>query len=335
MTTTTESRPQESAVIHRPLVSNPTKQVLMDIPLDPDPALYRGLLDEIEEGVYFVDRTERIQFWNRGAEAITGFSRAEVIGRTCADNLLCHVDSSGRFLCTNGCPLRRVFLTGVPIETDACLHHKEGHRVPVHIKTKPLLDRRRRVVGAVEVFRGDPGAGRQEKLIQELSQLAIVDDLTRLPNRRHFDVQLDRRLAEFARYGWPFGVLMIDIDRFKQINDSFGHQLGDDILRLVARTLSANCRMMDTVARWGGDEFTAIIANVDEENLQRVAEKLRSMIEASGLRNPAWERLRTTVSVGCALASPNESAVDLVKRADDMLCFAKGAGRNRVCFHPR
>lgn len=335
MTTTTESRPQESAVIHRPLVSNPTKQVLMDIPLDPDPALYRGLLDEIEEGVYFVDRTERIQFWNRGAEAITGFSRAEVIGRTCADNLLCHVDSSGRFLCTNGCPLRRVFLTGVPIETDACLHHKEGHRVPVHIKTKPLLDRRRRVVGAVEVFRGDPGAGRQEKLIQELSQLAIVDDLTRLPNRRHFDVQLNRRLAEFARYGWLFGVLMIDIDHFKQINDSFGHQLGDDILRLVARTLSANCRMMDTVARWGGDEFTAIIANVDEENLQRAAEKLRSMIEASGLRNPAWERLRTTVSVGCALASPNESAVDLVKRADDMLCFAKGAGRNRVCFHPR
>jgi diguanylate cyclase (GGDEF)-like protein/PAS domain S-box-containing protein len=330
-----ESRTPAPVMIDGPPAQNTTRPVLMESPLEPDPALYRGLLDELEEGVYFVDRTERIQFWNRGAEAITGFSRDEVVGRTCADNLLCHVDSSGRFLCTNGCPLRRVFLTGVPIETDACLQHKEGHRVPVHIKTKPLLDRRRRVVGAVEVFRGDPGAGRQEKLIQELSQLAIVDDLTRLPNRRHFDAQLERRLAELSRFGWPFGVLMIDIDHFKQINDSFGHQLGDDILRLVARSLSANCRMLDTVARWGGDEFTAIIANVDEEKLQRVAEKLRAMIEASGLRDPVWARLRTTVSVGCALAKPNETAADLVKRADDLLCLAKQAGRNRVCSYSR
>ena len=273
-----ESRTPAPVMIDGPPAQNTTRPVLMESPLEPDPALYRGLLDELEEGVYFVDRTERIQFWNRGAEAITGFSRDEVVGRTCADNLLCHVDSSGRFLCTNGCPLRRVFLTGVPIETDACLYHKEGHRVPVHIKTKPLLDRRRRVVGAVEVFRGDPGAGR---------------------------------------------------------HDSFGHQLGDDILRLVARSLSANCRMLDTVARWGGDEFTAIIANVDEEKLQRVAEKLRAMIEASGLRDPVWARLRTTVSVGCALAKPNETAADLVKRADDLLCLAKQAGRNRVCSYSR
>ena len=329
--TTTETRTPTPVAINGLLTPNPTRPVLIDLPLDPDPTIYRGLLDEIEEGVYFVDRTERILFWNRGAEAITGFAREEVVGRTCADNLLCHVDTSGRFLCTNGCPLRRAFLTGVPIETDACLHHKEGRRLPVHIKTKPLRDRQGRVVGAVEIFRGDSGAWRQEKLIQELSQLAIVDDLTRLPNRRHFDVQLDRRLAELGRFGWPLGVLMIDVDHFKHINDRFGHQLGDDVLRLVARTLSANCRMFDTVARWGGDEFAAIIANVDEEALRKVAEKLRSMIEASGLRNPAWEQHRTTISVGCAMAKPNESAADLVTRADEMLCSAKQTGRNRVC----
>jgi diguanylate cyclase (GGDEF)-like protein/PAS domain S-box-containing protein len=330
--TASESISPAPFVIEGPLGQRPVKEALTEIPFNPDPTLYKGILDEIEDGVYVVDRTECIQSWNKGAEAITGFSRSEVLGRTCADNLLCHVDSSGRFLCTNGCPLRRVFTTGIPIETDAFLHHKDGHRVPVHIKTKPVRDQQGRVMGAVEVFRRASESERQTRVIEELSQLALIDELTRLPNRRLFDIQLERRLAEFDRFGWPFGVLMIDIDRFKRINDDFGHQIGDDILRLVARTLSANCRSLDTIVRMGGDEFAAIIANVHDEDLRKVAEKLRSMIEMSGLRGSAQERLRTTISIGVAKAKPNEAGTDIVKRADDLLYAAKKAGRNRVYF---
>jgi diguanylate cyclase (GGDEF)-like protein/PAS domain S-box-containing protein len=318
--------------IDTPFAEPPMRQVLIESTLDLDRALYLEVLDDIEDGVYLVDRSERIQWWNRGAEKITGFARDEVVGRTCSDNLLCHVDASGRFLCTNGCPLRRAFVTGIPIETDAYLHHKAGHRLPVHIKTKPIRDRHGQVVGAVEVFRRASEAESQARLIEELSQLALIDELTRLPNRRLFDIQLDRRLAELDRYGWPFGVLMIDIDHFKQVNDDFGHQLGDDILRLDARTLSANCRSLDTIVRLGGDEFAAIIANVHNVDLHKLAEKLRSMIEMSGLRNSARERHRTTVSIGCAMARQSESATLLLKRADDMLYAAKKAGRNRVCF---
>jgi diguanylate cyclase (GGDEF)-like protein len=108
-------------------------------------------------------------------------------------------------------------------------------------------------------------------------------------------------------------------------------QLGDDILRLVARTLSANCRSMDTVVRLGGDEFAAIIANVHDVDLHKVAEKLRAMIEMSGPRDSARDRHRTTVSIGCAMAKPNETGAKLLGRADDMLYAAKKAGRNRVC----
>jgi diguanylate cyclase (GGDEF)-like protein/PAS domain S-box-containing protein len=318
-------------VIEGPLDQRLLMRDSPEIPFNPDPALYQGILDEIDEGVYMVDRSDRIQSWNKGAEAITGFSRDDVLGQTCADNLLCHIDSSGRFLCTNGCPLRRVFMTGVPIEADAFLHHKDGHRVPVHIKTKPLRDQQGRMVGAVEVFRRTSEPEQQARLIKELSQIALIDELTRLPNRRLFDIQLERSLAELERFGWTFGVLMIDIDRFKRVNDNFGHQLGDDILRLVARTLSANCRSLDTIVRLGGDEFAAIIANIRDLDLHKVAEKLRTMIEMSGLRGSAWERHRTTVSIGCAMAQSNETATALVKRADDMLYAAKRAGRNRVC----
>ena len=263
--------------------------------------------------MYLVDRTERVLWWNRGAEAITGFSRAEVVGRTCAENLLCHVDSSGRFLCTNGCPLRRAFLTGVPIETSAFLHHKEGHRVAVNIKTKPLRDRNGYVFGALEVFRRASEEEDQARPIKELSKLALIDEPTRLPNRRLFEAHLERRLAELERFGWKFGVLMIDIDHFKLVNDNFGHHLGDDILQLVARTIFANCRSLDTVARLGGDAFGAIIASIDGDALRRVAERLRSLIETSGLRNSASERYRTTVSIGCALARSNETTAELLK----------------------
>jgi len=235
-------------------------------------------------------------------------------------------------LCTDGCPVQRALDTGIPIESDAYLQHKLGHRVPVKIRTSALRDRQNRLVGAVEIFRSTIADQRQGQIIEELSHLAMIDDLTRLPNRRHFDMQLDRRLAEFGRFGWPFGTLMIDLDNFKLVNDSAGHQMGDEILRMVARTLSANCRALDTVARWGGEEFSAIIANVHGDELRGVAEKFRAMVEASELRDPSKTSVRVTVSIGGAVAQPHENAAELMRRTDGMLYDAKRAGRNRVCI---
>jgi diguanylate cyclase (GGDEF)-like protein len=231
-----------------------------------------------------------------------------------------------------GCPLQIATDAGVPIEADAFLQHKLGHRIPVRIKTSPVRNHRNQLIGAVEVFRPTSESRRQDQLIEELSQLAMIDDLTRLPNRRHFDMQLERRLAELDRYAWPFGVLMIDLDDFKQVNDRFGHQTGDTVLQMVGRTLSANSRALDTVARWGGEEFAAIIANVHEDELRKVAEKFRAMIDAGSVREAGEEPLRITVSIGCAVARLNESATELVKRADQMLYVAKRSGRNRVCL---
>ena len=125
---------------------------------------------------------------------------------------------------------------------------------------------------------------------------------------------------------------MIDIDHFKRINDTLGHPTGDEVLHLVGRTLSANCRVLDTVARWGGEEFTAIIANVDEVLLRSVAEKLRTMVECSTLPLLEENRIRVTVSIGGALAKTNETAMELMARVDEMLYAAKHAGRNRVCL---
>jgi PAS domain S-box/diguanylate cyclase (GGDEF) domain len=319
-------------VIEGPLPRSPLPLIQPGLGFSLDASLYHGILDQVDDGVYFVDREKRVLLWNRGAEKITGYSASEIVGEPCSSRRLCHVDSSGRLLCLNGCPIQRAVDTGVPIEAEAYLQHKLGHRIPVKVKTIPLRDRQNRLVGAVEVFRSNIADRSQDRLIEELSHLAMIDDLTRLPNRRHFDMHLDRRLAELGRFGWPFGALMIDIDRFKQINDSVGHQVGDEVLRLVARTLSANCRTLDTVARWGGEEFTAIITNVHEDELRLVAEKFRAMVEASGLRETTNAHIQVTISIGGVVARPNETATELMKRIDEMLYSAKRSGRNRVCI---
>jgi diguanylate cyclase (GGDEF)-like protein/PAS domain S-box-containing protein len=319
-------------IIEGPLPRSPPLVIQPELGFTIDASLYHSILDQIEDGVYFVDREKRIRLWNQGAEAITGFLRSEVVGQHCGQHQLCHVDESGRMLCTDGCPLQRCIDSGIPIESDAYLQHKLGHRIPVKIKTSPLHDHRNKVVGAVEIFRSTVADQRQDQLIAELSHLAMIDDLTRLPNRRHFDMQLDRRLAELGRFGWPFGALMIDIDCFKQVNDSAGHQVGDEILRLIARTLSANCRALDTIARWGGEEFSAIIANVREDELRKLAEKFRAMVEASELRDASRAPLHVTVSIGGAVAQTSETAAELMRRTDEMLYAAKRSGRNRVCI---
>jgi diguanylate cyclase (GGDEF)-like protein/PAS domain S-box-containing protein len=309
-----------------PLANEPVLAAISDL----GRSFYRELLDSLEDGVYFVDRDRRLLFWNKAAEQLTGFARSEIVGRGCPDNILCHADANGHLRCSNGCPLEQVMTTGKPDQVDVFLHHKDGHRVPVRVKVAPILDAQGRAVGAMEVFNDRSARIEQAERIKELERLALVDELTRLPNRRHFDDHLSNRLAEFQRHGRPFGLLMMDVDLFKQVNDEHGHKIGDAILRLVARTLDASCRAFDIVARWGGEEFAAIILHVDARQLVLVAEKFRAMVAASGLRLPG-QSIGVTISIGAAAAQADDSAETLVKRADQALYEAKRLGRNRVC----
>jgi len=314
----------------KPEEQPPASEAVLAAISDLGHSFFRELLDGLDDCVYFVDRDRRLLFWNKAAEELTGFARSEVVGRRCPDNVQCHADANGRVLCTEGCPLEHVMTTGKADQVDVFLHHKDGHRVPVRVKATPILDAQGRVVGAMEVFNDRTARIEQAERIKELERLALVDALTRLPNRRHFDDHLGHRLAEFQRHGRPFGVLMMDVDLFKQVNDEYGHETGDAILKLVARTLHANCRGFDIVARWGGEEFGAIISHVDVRQLVLVAEKFRAMVAASGLRIPG-QALGVTISVGAAAAQEGDTAETLVGRADRALYEAKRQGRNRVC----
>jgi diguanylate cyclase (GGDEF)-like protein len=121
----------------------------------------------------------------------------------------------------------------------------------------------------------------------------------------------------------------MDIDNLKQINDTYGHATGDAVLRTIAKTLQKNLRPSDFVGRWGGEEFIAIIRNVDEHGLHDIGSRFRLLIEKSAVRTGA-ERIRATVSVGATLASDNDTLKTLVDRADQLMYRSKNAGKNRL-----
>ncbi len=290
--------------------------------------LLRQILESIADGVYFVDRDRRIMSWNRGAERITGFSRDEVVLTSCFEDRLRHVDGEGTALCTGHCPLVGAMQDGAPCTGQVYLHHKLGHRVPVEISVFPLRGAEGAIVGAVEIFRDVPSLN-ESSAIEDLRRMALLDPLTELGNRRYAEISLASRLHELARYGWPLGVLFLDVDHFKEINDRHGHAIGDDVLRMVARTLRHAARASDFLGRWGGEEFLALLPNATDGEVRTAAERFRTLIETSALRLPSG-LVGVTASIGATLARPEDTPESVVRRADALMYEAKREGRNRV-----
>ena len=173
-----------------------------------------------------------------------------------------------------------------------------------------------------------------QAVIDGLCELSSRDPLTGLANRRHFELMLASEVDRVARAGEPALVLMIDIDHFKMVNDAHGHPAGDEVLRAVASALHECIRPMDTVARFGGEEFAMILPNCGPSFAQAVAERIRLRVRAMTIAIGPGVDVRVTVSIGGAFAPQwvRSSPLLWVERADQQLYRAKSEGRNRACL---
>ena len=291
---------------------------------------HKALLDNLYDAVYAVDTDRRITYWNAGAERLTGYTSSEVVGRHCRDNILEHVDGEGRQLCLTDCPLQEAMDKGESREAEAYLRHRDGHRVPVAVRCSPVLGAGGEVVGGVEIFRDNAPKLELEERVEELRELAMLDPLTGIGNRRYLEAEIGHRLAEMDRYGWGFGVLFIDLDRFKEINDRNGHESGDRALLALARTIANSLRSFDFLGRWGGEEFVAVITHTRPDQLLKVAERCRSLAENTAVRLEDGSEVAVTVSIGATMARPGDTVESLLRRADRLMYASKSAGRNRV-----
>ncbi|MEE4134765.1 MAG: diguanylate cyclase [Desulforhopalus sp.] len=292
---------------------------------------FTGILTELYDGVYFVDRERKIVYWNKGAERISGFSAAEVIGRGCFDNILTHVDAEGKSLCRGFCPLAKTIADGRHREAEVFMHHKEGHRIPVLVRASPLHDRDGQVVGGVELFSDLRNILANNYRVKELERLALLDNLTQLGNRTYLERVIRVRFEEMKRLDGRFGLLFMDIDHFKNFNDTYGHDVGDRVLQFVANCFIANSRPFDFFGRWGGEEFIGLIRNVTQDELIEVGNRIRMLIEQSYIIHNQ-RKLAVTISLGATMAQAGDTPELLIKRADNLLYRSKELGRNCLTF---
>lgn len=291
-------------------------------------SFFPGILDSIFDGLYIVDNDRKILYWNKAAEEITGYSREEMEGRFCYDNILQRIDNEGRQLCMGGCPMVSSINNGEAKKVEVFFHHKTGHRVPIQVRITPIRGAEGQIVGAVEIFNENFFRLQAEQRIRELENKALRDPLTGLFNRYYGIEKIETLLRKYEKMGDSFGIIFIDVDNFKSINDQRGHAVGDEVLKALARTLKENIRFKDIAVRWGGEEFVLILQETQRETVGALAEKFLNLIRSTVVHS-GDQKLHFTASSGATAVLPGDTAAIIVDRADQLMYESKMSGKNR------
>lgn len=292
-------------------------------------AWHEQLLGSVADGIYFVDRDRKISYWNNGAETLAGFTPVEAVGRHCYDNFLEHVDERGNSLCKGRCPLSMAMADGEPRQSEIYLRHKRGHRVPITVRALPVRNNDGEIVGAVEVFNSATSKTLSERRVCELESLAFRDCLTNLANRRYLELKINQALQDYRQFNRHYGLLFLDLDGFKQINDRYGHEVGDCLLKTIGETMVQSLRSADLVGRWGGEEFLVLMPDVTAIHLSDLAERCRAQIAQTSVSHGS-ARPAVTASIGVTLINETDSPQTVIRRADELMYESKRAGGNRT-----
>ncbi|RUS47391.1 diguanylate cyclase [Cohnella sp. AR92] len=315
------------------------------------------LLDQAPCGYFSISDTGIIRFANRTLANMLGLEREDMLGKHIESYLS---NTNKLFFHTYFYPFMQLYghvnemylslrsssQPDVPVLLNGARQEHEGETVTVCVVVemrkrleheKDILETKRRLEQLVqetneanrklELLHREYEAKQQELLSMnlQLETLALTDPLTGLKNRRFFQESLLAHIASFRRSQAPFSILLIDIDRFKSINDTYGHPVGDLVLTELARLLQASSRETDVVARFGGEEFIVLLEGADQTSSVRIAERYRAAIEATPMG-----KLNITASMGVATMTAEDTSETLIDRADQALYQSKENGRNRV-----
>jgi diguanylate cyclase (GGDEF)-like protein/PAS domain S-box-containing protein len=283
----------------------------------------RDTLDSIGDAVVSTDLAGNVTYLNPVAEAMTGWSGTEATGRPLRD-IVRIIDADSREPVPDPLSMAMQQDTTVGLGANCLLLRRDGHEFAIEDTASPIHDRQGRVSGAVIVFH-DVGVARAMSL--RMSHLAQHDPLTGLPNRLLLMDRLDRAIATARRHDGALAVLFLDVDRFKQINDTLGHAAGDEVLQSLATRMVACVRGSDTVSRQGGDEFVVLLSEV--ACVEDAAFGAGKLLAAIAMPHQIDGRdLHVTASVGIAVyPADGTDAAALLSKADLALLSAKAAGR--------
>ncbi len=300
-----------------------------DAPADPTPSLFeKKLIDNMHDGVVFVDSQSTILLWNTGVERLTGVSSAAACGRTLLPNLMDMCNGRDQRIANEDCPVAHSIATGVQWLGRVSIMGRQGRHVAVDLHAIPVRSNDGAIHGATVLLHDVSSETSLEEKCQALHAQVAKDPMTQVANRAEFDRMLNNFVAAHQESNLPCSLIMSDLDHFKAINDTHGHQAGDKAIMTFASLLKTMCRSGDLVARYGGEEFAILCADCTNAAAARKAEAIRhalSAIKHTGLGNASF-----TASFGVTELQPGDTPETMLRRADRALLQAKDQGRNQV-----
>jgi|SRR5271154_3715696 len=283
-----------------------------------DPRIYRDILDGLQIGVSVLDLHNKIVFWSDGAEQITGYARIDVLGHSCAENILLHCNQNSCEMCIEKCPIAAALHDAKPVEAISFIHHRSGHWTPVHTWAIPLRDEHGSIIGIIQTFESEFAVNGPDPNDQSMKDRGCLDYATELPNHALMQSHLREMLGTFAELQIPFGVVCMEVRELSQFRARYGQEAAASILRVLARTLRNTIWPTDFVGRWSEDRFLVILSGCGEEGLQTVSERMLRMTSRATIE---WwgEELSVVISAGSTAALLGDTVESLLLRAQDAL----------------
>lgn len=284
------------------------------MPAFQDPEIYRDILDGLQIGVSVIDLEKKIVFWSDGAEQVTGYARIDVIGHTCAENILVHCNQNSCEMCTEKCPMATALHDAKAVEAMTFVHHKSGHRVAVRTWAIPLRNNRGSIIGVIQTFESEFTPAHADPKGRSMKEQGWLDEITGLPNRAVMHSHLREALGTFTEVHIPFGVVCLQIHELGRFRSSYGQGAARTLLQVLARTLRNAVWPTDFVGLWSDGRFLVILMGCSEEALQAVSQRTLKALSSATIR---WwgEDLSVAISAGSTGARAGDSVESLLERA--------------------
>jgi diguanylate cyclase (GGDEF)-like protein/PAS domain S-box-containing protein/putative nucleotidyltransferase with HDIG domain len=289
---------------------------------------HRKLLESMQDAVVFVDSSQRIVLWNRAAERLTGIAAASVEHKHWSSSLVGLRDERNQLIADPDCPVVLAIRTGVTSLRRLSVTGRNGQQVEVDAQLMPVYGKNGVALGAALLMHDASSQVTLEQRVQSLHERATRDALTQVANRAEFDRLLQSSVESHLERRLPCSLIISDLDHFKRINDTYGHQAGDEVLVGFGALLRRHCRSGDLVARYGGEEFVMLCPDCDNATATRRAEEIR--LELAELPMMAIGGKSVTSSFGVTELQSGDTPETMLRRADRALYQAKESGRNMV-----
>jgi diguanylate cyclase (GGDEF)-like protein/putative nucleotidyltransferase with HDIG domain/PAS domain S-box-containing protein len=300
----------------------------------PSPQLYQlplfqeRLVEQMDDATIFLDAALRVIRWNPGAERLTGLSAESAYLRNWTPTLLHLRNENGCVIHDEQCPMAYALTTRTAWAGRVNLRNAEGHIISVKAQASPVMSEDGTPQGLVVLLHDASHEASLQEHCQNLRDIATRDPLTQLANRAEFDHLFDVFVTSHTESKKSCSLIITDIDLFKQVNDVYGHQAGDEVIRAFAAVLKGSCRSGDLVARYGGEEFVMLCADCDSATVFRRADQLRTAFART--QHESMGGKKVTASFGVTEMQPGDTPDTMLRRADRALLVAKEEGRNKV-----